>query len=404
MEIRAKNQDTLPDYVRSFYTLSYLTAAFAFLFSLISIYVLHITLLIPYFFIGYALLNLTNALYYKWHRTLGISFNIAFILGLFSVSAIALYSGGICSPFLFLLANIVLSAYLFTPALGRIYLMATLGLAFLIFLEDYTNFGLATNLVPLAQRELFGFLSVLSFVFFTGGMLGEVLRKAHYGQSNTIIDLNQRIAEKETLLKEIHHRVKNNLQTVSSLLSLQSRNSEDVNVKNLFKSSQNRVIAMAMVHEMLYMRKDLSKIEYNSYVKELSEYLVRSVKGVENNITLNIDIQDIKLGIDTAIPLGLLINETITNSLKYGIMDDNDGEIHIALKKGDAREYVLNIGDNGVGCPDVLSYKTSKSLGLKLIHNLARQLRGSITRDFSLKGTNYIVKFEEIGQQFHSLT
>ena len=144
--------------------------------------------------------------------------------------------------------------------------------------------------------------------------------------------VEQQIGEKETLLREVHHRVKNNLQTVSSLLSLQSRSIENESVKKLIKSSQNRVIAMAMVHEMLYMRDDLSKIEFKSYVQELSEYLVRSVKGSENNIELDLNIPDIQLGIDTAIPLGLLINEAVTNALKYGIKGDDKGQIHIALK------------------------------------------------------------------------
>ena len=161
---------------------------------------------------------------------------------------------------------------------------------------------------------------------------------------------------------------------------------------------------MAMVHEMLYMRDDyLSKVEYKAYVQELSQYLVRSVKGNKNNIKLNIDIPDIKLGIDTAIPLGLLINEAITNALKYGIKDDTEGTIHIELKQEDEKGFVLNIGDNGEGFSESITPQTSKSLGLKLIHNLARQLKGSITKDLSLKGTNYIIRFQEVTQEFNSV-
>ena len=156
-----------------------------------------------------------------------------------------------------------------------------------------------------------------------------------------------------------------------------------------------------MVHEMLYMRKDISHIEYKSYVQELSEYLIRSIKGIDNNVTLKIDIPDIKLGIDTAIPLGLLINESLTNALKYGIEGDKEGEINIKLQKDSEKEncYILEIGDNGIGFPETINYKNTKSLGLKLIHNLTRQLRGTIERDASKKGTNYIIKFQEIKQQ-----
>jgi two-component sensor histidine kinase len=207
--------------------------------------------------------------------------------------------------------------------------------------------------------------------------------------------------EKETLLKEVHHRVKNNLQTVSSLLSLQSRNVEEARMKTLLKSTQNRVISMAMVHEMLYMRNDITQIEYKSYVQELSEYLIRSIKGLDSKVQLKIDIPDIKLGIDTAIPLGLLINEAVTNALKYGFTDEEEGEIYIVLKKELDKQYVLNIGDNGKGFPETITYKNSKSLGLKLIHNLTRQLKGTIQRDASKKGTNYIIRFHEITQQLH---
>ena len=122
-----------------------------------------------------------------------------------------------------------------------------------------------------------------------------------------------------------------------------------------------------------------------------------------NNVKLNLDIDDYKLSIDTVIPLGLIINETITNALKYGIVEDSKGEIFIKLRKGSDGEYQLNIGDNGVGFPESVNHKTTKSLGLKLIHNLARQLRGSIIRDVSKKGTYYIVKFKEIHQKIPTL-
>jgi two-component sensor histidine kinase len=149
------------------------------------------------------------------------------------------------------------------------------------------------------------------------------------------------------------------------------------------------------------MRKDISHIEYKSYVKELSEYLIRSIKGIDNHVTLIIDIPDIKLGIDTAIPLGLLINEALTNALKYGIEGDNAGKINIKLQKDAEKKdgYILEIGDDGKGFPETINYKNTKSLGLKLIYNLTRQLQGTIERDTSKEGTNYIIKFQEIRQQ-----
>ena len=318
-------------------------------------------------------------------------------------SIITLYSGGINSPFIFVLALIVVAGYVTTEAYGSLYLNLNLLIIVLIYSQSISDFSFATNVIPEQSRNIFALLSVLFSVYLLGGVFGKNLLHAHHNLYKTKNALEEKINEKETLLKEVHHRVKNNLQTVSSLLSLQSRNAPDAATKDLLKRSQNRVISMAMIHEMLYMREDISKIGYNSYVQELAEYLVRSIKGTSSNITLDIDIPDVKLNIDTAVPLGLLINEAITNALKYGIVDDSQGHIFIKLRKSENDEYLLNIGDTGVGYSETINHKTTKSLGLKLIHNLARQLRGSIVRDITRKGTHYIVKFKEINPQLPSL-
>lgn len=380
---------------------SHLASLFALLFGLISLFALEINGVVPIAFIGFSVLNLVNTLSYRQHGNLTVTYNIASILGILGALIITLYTGGINSSFIFVLAVMVLAGYATTGRYGKIYLYMSIVLIALVYLLEFFAIDLPANAIPENSQNFFSLLSVLLSVYLMGGVLGKNLLKAHVELFKAKMETEQQIKEKETLLREVHHRVKNNLQTVSSLLSLQSRNITDKKMKSLLKSSQNRVISMAMVHEMLYMREDLSKIEYKSYVEELSEYLVRSVKGAENRVKLNIDIPDIKLGIDTAIPLGLLINEALTNALKYGIREDCEGEINIALKKEDEKDYILNIGDNGEGFSDQLNYKNSKSLGLKLIHNLARQLKGTIIRDSSKKGTNYIVKFREIGQQQH---
>jgi len=308
-------------------------------------------------------------------------------------------SGGIQSPFVFVLGLLVLAGYATTRTYGKTYLFTICIIAILLFAQGrFLPLDLG-NYVPENARDVFALLSFLFTVYLLGGIFGKDLMIVHHQLYKSKREMYARGEEKDTLLKEVHHRVKNNLQTVSSLLSLQGRAISDAKTKSILKSSQNRVISMAMVHEMLYMREDLSKIQYKTYVRELSEYLVKSLKGPNNKVTLNIDIPDIELGIDTAIPLGLLINEAITNSLKYGIKDDHEGEIHIAIEQEDEHSYVLEIGDNGAGYADSLNVKNSGSLGLKLIHNLARQLKGTITRDPSKKGTNYIVKFREIEPQ-----
>ena len=241
---------------------------------------------------------------------------------------------------------------------------------------------------------------LLMVLFILNGL--HLRKQQHFYGAHT--SLERRLQKKETLLKEVHHRVKNNLQTVSSLLSLQSRAVADPKMESIIKSSQHRVVSMSMVHEMLYKRDDYtSKIELKPYVKELCDYLIRSVKGNAENVITDLDVGDFRLSIDTVIPLGLIINETITNALKYGIPNEENGVIKIRLTKKDANRYEMYLGDNGVGFAHDIGPKTTKSLGLKLIHNLARQLRGTIERDVEAKGTFYRVIFEEVIEEFNSV-
>lgn len=396
-------EERLRDKAKLVLKVNYFTSICSLVFCLLCLFALNITKIIPYVFLAFGVLNLLNTFLYKYHKSLTLAYNIVSIMALVGATIITLYSGGINSPFIFVLALVVVAGYMSTRSYGALYLYLILSIVLLIYAQSITDFSFAFNVVPEGSKDLFALLSVLFSVYLLGGVFGKNLLHVHHKLYKTKSEVEEKIKEKETLLKEVHHRVKNNLQTVSSLLSLQSRNIDDKQTKDLLKNSQNRVISMAMVHEMLYMREDLSKIEYKSYVEELAEYLVRSIKGTSSNITLDIDIPDIKLNIDTAIPLGLLINEAVTNALKYGIVDDSKGEIFIKLRRGDDGEYQLNIGDNGIGFPETMNHKTTKSLGLKLIHNLARQLRGSIIRDVTKKGTYYIVKFREIHQKVPSL-
>lgn len=210
--------------------------------------------------------------------------------------------------------------------------------------------------------------------------------------------VENRLNERDTLIKEIHHRVKNNLQVVASLLSLQSSFIKDEQTKMLFRYSQYRINSMGIVHEMLYKSDDLNRIDYAAYIKELVDTLILAMKGDKNKIKLVTEVENIFLNIDTSIPLGLMINEIITNTLKYGFSDTEEGTITVKMTKVGAFTYKLVIGDNGSGIPSHVNFRNTKSLGLKLIHKLALQLRGNIEKDNSQKGTNYIVTFQEIEQ------
>lgn len=211
-------------------------------------------------------------------------------------------------------------------------------------------------------------------------MLGEELE-------NSVVSLR----EKEQLLKEVHHRVKNNLQIISSLLNLQSETTEDEKFLELIRESKNRIYSMALIHEMLYASKDLSRVKINDYIITLSRSVYQSFATEKYSIefTYNID-EDLHFEIDRMIPIGLILNEIISNSLKYAF-PDKKGTICIALQKKE-NGFELIAGDNGIGFADDFDYLSGKSLGMQLIHMLAEQLSAKISL-CNKKGINYRFEF-----------
>ncbi|NYB51251.1 MAG: PAS domain S-box protein [Methanobacteriaceae archaeon] len=206
----------------------------------------------------------------------------------------------------------------------------------------------------------------------------------------------QSLNEKEVLLREIHHRVKNNMQVISSLLNLQSRSIENESVRDVFKESQNRVRSMSMVHELLYRSPDLASIYFKDYIRNLVNTLFQSYNAHNREIKLKADIEDIKMGIDTAIPLGLIMNELLTNSLNHAFQEGQNGEIKISAKlEGDG--YLVTISDNGVGFPDDIDFYQTRSLGLQLVNTLVDQIKGDIKLETEHgKGTKFELRFKEV--------
>ncbi len=202
--------------------------------------------------------------------------------------------------------------------------------------------------------------------------------------------------EKETLLKEIHHRVKNNLQIVSSLLDHQTQFIKDKKVIEIFSESQNRIASMALVHEKLYQSKDLAKINFHDYINDLAANLFQSITEYSGKIRLNMNIENIQLDIDVAIPCGLIINELVTNSLKYAFPGGRFGEIKIVFRKTDEDMLELVISDNGIGIPTDLDFRKTGSLGLHLVTILAEnQLLGNINLNRN-EGTEFKIEFKGI--------
>lgn len=404
MKKKNRHLEQLQDKTALFFKVSLTTAVCCLLFALACWFLLDIQTVIPWVLLGFTLLNGANLFLYRFYKNLNVTYHISSALAVMGAVTIVLYSGGINSPFIFTLALVIFAGYVTAPRFGRFYLLLSMVILVLVYSQSLAEYSIASNAVPETAKDTFAFISILLALYLMGGVFGYQVMQTQHRLYRTKREMEGRMKEKEMLLKEVHHRVKNNLQTVSSLLRMQSRRVDDPNFRSVIQSSQNRVVCMAMVHEMLYMRNDLAKIEYRTYVQDLGDYLIKSIKGPESQIRLHIDIPQIELGIDTAIPLGLLINEAVTNALKYGFKDRDEGEISIILEKEDKTEYVLRIGDNGIGFPEAVNHSTTKSLGLKLIHNLSRQLKGTVIRDLSKEGTNYIIRFQEIGQApFHTI-
>lgn len=200
------------------------------------------------------------------------------------------------------------------------------------------------------------------------------------------------VQEKEILLKELHHRVKNNMQVISSLLSLQSSMIKDESIKSIFMESQQRIKSMASIHDMLYRSSDLSEINFSDYIITLINDLLYSYKGPNHSIELNISIPTIYFHLDIAVPLGLFVNEVVTNSLKHGFKGDTKGILTFTIDKFDSVGYKLNICDNGPGFSDGFE-QNKESLGIMLIENLASQLDGFLECHSDHNGTCYNLTF-----------
>lgn len=230
------------------------------------------------------------------------------------------------------------------------------------------------------------------------------------------LQVNQLLHDKEMLIKEIHHRVKNNLMVISSLLNIQSRYIKDEESRGIFKESQNRARSMALIHERLYRSTDLKSIDFPEYIRSLTSDLFNTYVTERGRIQLEMDIDDLKVDVNNMVPLGLIINELVTNCLKYAFPDNKEGVIKISFhrddlemaggisedqKKGEDEGgdnvYLLEVSDNGVGLPKDLDVEKSDSLGMKLVTSLTQQLQGELVIN-SDHGTTFCIRFH--GQEF----
>jgi two-component sensor histidine kinase len=203
------------------------------------------------------------------------------------------------------------------------------------------------------------------------------------------------LVEKDSLLKEIHHRVKNNLQMVSSLLSLQTKNTRSKAAIEALEEGKSRVKAMALIHQKLYQNDDLSVIEMQGYIESLINSVQSVYKKGGHNINITIDAEGVELDIDRAIPFGLILNELVSNSFKYAFpQNEEDGKIYIHLRKIAGREGFFEYTDNGVGLPKDTEERANSSMGIRLMNRLANQLQTNLNTDKTSDGVRFWFNFK----------
>jgi len=200
------------------------------------------------------------------------------------------------------------------------------------------------------------------------------------------------LEEKEVLLKEIHHRVKNNLQIISSLFDLQSGETTDETVLEMFRECRNRVRSMAMIHERLYSADDLARIDAAQYLSTLTNDLAHSYGLTSRHVNLRLQADEVYLEVDKAIPCGLIVNELVSNALKYAFQSEDDGEIVVQLEPVEDSSLELTVRDNGVGFPSEINFRNTSSLGLRLVNSLVDQLDGEIEMS-AAGGTCFAIVF-----------
>jgi two-component sensor histidine kinase len=227
---------------------------------------------------------------------------------------------------------------------------------------------------------------------------GELIRIDGISLDLTEINLcqekvNKIIQEKDILIKELHHRVKNNLQVISSILNLQSSYVSDPSTLDILQESQNRIKSMSFIHETLYRTTDFSSINFSEYIKSLSHNLIQSYTLQNCKVDFVADIDTIEMSIDQSIPCGLIVNELVSNALKYAFKDRKKGKLMIELKEN-GKQVSLRVSDDGVGLPENFKFEKNDSLGVQLVYSLTEQLDGTIEVN-SEKGTSFLITFEK---------
>ncbi|MBL7095799.1 PAS domain S-box protein [candidate division KSB1 bacterium] len=235
----------------------------------------------------------------------------------------------------------------------------------------------------------------VSYISYKDGIATQGIIRDITERKNAEQQIQKDLQEKTILLSEIHHRVKNSLQVVVGLLQLQSRKIKDENILDLFNESKNRIYMMASVYEKLYHTENFSSIDFKEYLNDVLNKMYR-FSGMSHRVSFKMDIKNIVLGLDDAIPVALILNELFTNSIKYAFPENKKGAIEISFNLLDEETYQLIYKDNGVGLPDNIDFSTTETLGLHLVKILAKQINGDSV--FKPNGwTTFVIEFKGYG-------
>lgn len=369
-----------------FYTLSLMT----FLFSFFCYFKIGIKGNIFNALLGYSILNTLNIVYFHIHNNIIRSYDIASVLGFFTIIIISIHSGGINSPAISFLVLFIFFGYLIKRSHGDFWFVVIVTTVLFFYMFNKISYKFINEL----NDENITEFNVL-FLFFTiiilGGVFGRMINKTNEDIKQAKLEIEKRNDEKTVMLKEIHHRVKNNLQVVNSLLSIQARGVDDLEIKSMFKATQNRVFTMARLHEKIYNTKDLKNINVKEYFKLLINDLVSSY-SLEKNIILDLQIDSFYMSIDSLLPLSLIINELISNSIKHAFKNSIPGKITVKLFQFDNNKCKLIVADNGKAA-DYAILSHYNSTGVTLIKSFVKQLTGKIEVLQTTKGTVFEIAF-----------
>ena len=264
-----------------------------------------------------------------------------------------------------------------------------------IFQSFFMSFALADKINFYKQKSYDAIHQNKLILMEQNQLLEEQVQKRTSELKENYIKIKNQNEDKETLLKEVHHRVKNNLQVITSLLSLQKTNLQNEKLKEIFTVSQNRINSMAIIHEMLYQSNDFSGIDFKDYLPKIAAEIIKTHQRQSQEVSLDIQVPSIYFNLDMSIALGLIINEIITNSIQHGFKNQPLGTIRVLLEEKTEQSYILDIKDNGCGFSQDSIKQKKESLGLNIIQKLAKQLDANVVRNNPEKGVHYQLKFEK---------